>query len=48
MGKIENLSHSSCWQGCGERGNTPLVSVGVQTYTTTLEVNMVVSWKIGD
>ena len=29
------------------KGNTPLLLVGMQTYTTTLEISMAVSQKIG-
>jgi hypothetical protein len=48
MAKIKIHTHirdSTSWQGCGARGNTPLLPVGVQTCTTTLEINLAVSQK---
>ena len=46
MAKMKNSRHSRCWQECGER-NTPPLLVGLQACTTTLEISLVVSQKIG-
>jgi len=48
MTKIINSRDSTCWQGCGERwvGDTLPILVGLQTCTTTLEINLAVSQKI--
>jgi hypothetical protein len=40
MAKIKNSSDSRCWQGCGEKRNIPLLLVGLQTGTTTLEISV--------
>jgi hypothetical protein len=43
--KIKNSSDSTCWQGYEERGTPPLL-VGLQTGTTTLEINLAFPQKI--
>ena len=48
MAKIKNTRASSCWRGYGAREITPLLLVGVQTYTATMEIDMVVPQKIGN
>ena len=45
MAKIKNTNDSLCWRGCGVRGNTPTLLLGMQTYTNTLAISMVVSQK---
>jgi hypothetical protein len=45
MAKIKTSDISRCWQGCGERG-TPLLLVGLQAGTTTLEFNVAAPQKI--
>ena len=40
MAKIKNSGDSTYWQGCGEKRNTPSLLVGLQTDTTTLEINV--------
>jgi hypothetical protein len=39
---------STCWWGCGARRTFLLLFVGVQTCTTILEINFVVSQKTGN
>jgi hypothetical protein len=47
MAKIKNSGDRRCWQGCGERGYTPPLLVGLQACATTLEISLVVPQKIG-
>ena len=48
MAKIKNSGDSKCMLGCGERGTlTPSLLVGLQAFTTTLEISLAVSQKIG-
>jgi hypothetical protein len=44
MVKIKNSGDSTCWR----KRNTPPLLVGLQTSTTTLEINLDVSQKIGN
>jgi hypothetical protein len=46
MAKIKTRNDSSCWQGCGSRGNTTPLLVGVQTCTATLKFNVSVPQKL--
>jgi len=48
MAKIKNSSSNIYWQGCGARGNTPQLLVGVQTCTVILEINLMGSQKTGN
>jgi hypothetical protein len=48
IAKIKKLCNSSGCRRCRARGNTPPLLVRVQTCTTTLEINLVVSQKIGN
>jgi hypothetical protein len=45
MAKNKNSGDSRRWWGCGERGT--LLVVGLQTGTSTLEISLAVSQKIG-
>jgi hypothetical protein len=45
--KIKNSGDSRCWQGCERKRNTPLLLVGLQAFTTTLEISLAVPQKIG-
>jgi hypothetical protein len=47
MAKIKNSGDSRCWQGCGERGKTSPLLVGLQACTSTLEISLAVPQKIG-
>jgi hypothetical protein len=47
MAKIKNLGDSRCWQGCGERGTFFPLFLGLQSVSTTLEINLVVPQEIG-
>jgi hypothetical protein len=47
MAKIKNSGDSRCWQGCGEKRNTPPLLVGLQAGTTTLKTSLAVPQKIG-
>jgi hypothetical protein len=47
MAKIKNSGKSKCWEGCGERGTLPSFFMGLKARTTTLEISLVVSQKIG-
>ena len=45
ISRIKNSGDSSCWQGCGERRNTPPLLVGLQAGTTTLEINLAIFFQ---
>ena len=46
MTKIKNSRDNRCWQGCGgKKRNTPPLLVGLQTGTTTVEINLTVPRK---
>ena len=45
MAKIKKSGENRCWRGCGERGNTPPLLVGLQAGTTTLEIILGVPQK---
>jgi hypothetical protein len=47
MAKVKNSGDSRCFQGCGKKRNTPLLLVGLQAGTSTLEISLVVLQKIG-
>jgi hypothetical protein len=46
VAKIKNSSNRTYWWGCGKKRNTPPLLIGLQTGTTTLEINLRVSQKI--
>jgi len=45
---IRNLLYTTRSQGCGAKGTTPPLLVGLQTFITTLEINLAVSQKTGN
>ena len=45
MAKIKNTDNI-CWRGCGGKGNTSALLVGMQASTTLLDVSMAISQKI--
>jgi hypothetical protein len=45
--KKKNSGTSRCWRGSGKKRNTPLLLVGLQAGTTTLEISLVVPQIIG-
>jgi hypothetical protein len=47
MDKVKNSSDSTCWPECGERKSPPLL-MGLQTDTTSLEINLVGPQKLGN
>jgi hypothetical protein len=48
MAKIKNSGDHRCWLArIWRKRNTPLLLVGLQAGTTTLEITLVVSQKIG-
>jgi hypothetical protein len=47
MAKIKTSGDSRCWRRMWRKKNTPPLLVGMQTGTTTLEINLVVPQKIG-
>ena len=46
MAKIKNTDDNLCWKGCGGKGNTSALLVGMQAGTIPLDISMVISQKI--
>ena len=46
MAKIHNTGNYRCWQGCGKKGNTLGLLVGMQMGASTLESSMEVPQKV--
>ena len=46
MTKIKNTDDNLCWRGCGGKGNTSELLVGMQAGKTPLDVSVVISQKI--
>ena len=46
MAKIKNTDDNLFWRGCGVKGNTPALLVGVQAGTAPLDICVAMSQKI--